>query len=197
MILSGSKCVASYDPSNGRRHWILDGPTEQFVASLVYNGKLLFLTAGFPEHHILAIRPDGRGSVTDSHVAWRTTKGCSYVPSPILSEDGRFLLVVSDDGITSCFEAQSGQRYWMERLAGHTSASPVRAGALVYFLSDAGVSTIVRPGEKLDVVAVNNLGQSCFSSPAIGPGRIYVRGEKHLWAIGPARSREPIQQPAG
>ncbi|MEX2187981.1 MAG: PQQ-binding-like beta-propeller repeat protein, partial [Pirellulales bacterium] len=72
MILSGSKCVASYDPDTGKRHWIIDGPTEQFVASMVYDGKLLFLTAGFPEHHILAIRPDGHGNVTDTHVVWRT-----------------------------------------------------------------------------------------------------------------------------
>ena len=67
-------------PAHGSRHWIIDGPTEQFVASMVYNGKLLFLTAGFPQHHILAIRPDGHGNVTDTHVVWRTTKGCSYVP---------------------------------------------------------------------------------------------------------------------
>ncbi|HEX3725108.1 MAG TPA: PQQ-binding-like beta-propeller repeat protein, partial [Pirellulales bacterium] len=74
MILSGSKCVASYDPHDGSRHWIIDGPTEQFVASLVYNGELLFLTAGFPELHMLAIRPGGSGNVTESHIAWRTTR---------------------------------------------------------------------------------------------------------------------------
>ena len=71
-------------PPHGQRHWIIDGPTEQFVASMVYNGRLLFLTAGFPEHHILAIRPDGHGNVTETHVAWRTTKGAAYVPSPIV-----------------------------------------------------------------------------------------------------------------
>src|SRR3989339_243989 len=111
MMLSGSKCVASYDPQNGSRHWILHGPTEQFVASLVYNGHLLFLTAGFPEHHILAILPDGRGDVTQTHVVWRTEKGCSYVPSPIVSRDGRYFLVVSDEGIASCFEAATGHRH--------------------------------------------------------------------------------------
>ena len=61
MILSGTKCVASYDPNDGRLIWMIDGPTEQFVASLVYNDRagLLFMTGGFPEHHILAIKPDG------------------------------------------------------------------------------------------------------------------------------------------
>ncbi|MEX0586062.1 MAG: PQQ-binding-like beta-propeller repeat protein, partial [Pirellulales bacterium] len=111
MILSGSKCVASYDPANGKLHWIIDGPTEQFVASMVFNGQHLFLTAGYPDHHILAIRPDGRGNVTDTHVVWRTQKGCSYVPSPVVV--GKYFLVVSDDGVVSCFEASDGKRHWM------------------------------------------------------------------------------------
>ncbi len=183
MILSGSKCVASYDPHNGRRHWIIDGPTEQFVASLVDNGKLLFMTAGFPEHHILAIRPDGQGNVTDTHVVWRTQKGCSYVPSPIASDDGRYFLVVSDDGVASCFEAETGRRHWMERIGPHYSASAVEAEGLVHFLSDRGVTTIIRPGEKFEKVAANPLGEDCYASPAISQGRIYLRAEKNLYCI--------------
>jgi len=189
MILSGSKCVASYDPRTGSRHWILDGPTEQFVASLVDNGRLLFMTAGFPEFHLLAIRPDGRGNVTDTHVAWRTTKGCSYVPSPIVSDDGKYFLIVSDKGIASCFEAESGQRYWMERIGPHYSASLVSADGLVHFLSDEGATTIVRPGPKLDVVVTNALGEDCYASPAISQGHIFLRAEKHLYAVGPPSPR--------
>ena len=117
MVLSGSKHVAGYDPHDGSLLWKIDGPTDQFVASMVYNGKYWFLTAGFPEHHILAIRPDGRGNVTDTHIAWRTTKGCAYVPSPIVS--GSYFLVVSDTGLASCFEAATGARLWMERLGAH------------------------------------------------------------------------------
>ena len=75
MILSGSRSVASYDPDTGDQHWVIDGPTDQFVASLVYNGQLLFMTAGFPERHMMAIRPDGRGNVTKTHVAWHTRSG--------------------------------------------------------------------------------------------------------------------------
>ncbi len=182
MILSGSKSVASYDPHDGHRHWIIDGPTEQFVASMVYNGKLLFLTAGFPELHMLAIRPDGSGNVTDTHIAWRTRKGASYVPSPIAAGD--YFLVVSDGGVASCFEADSGKPAWVERLGTHYSSSLVSAGGLVYFTSDEGHTTIVRPGPKLDVVAENKLGEYCYASPAISSGRIYFRGEQHLYAIG-------------
>jgi len=183
MILSGSLCVASYDPHDGRRHWIIDGPTEQYVASLVYNGKLLFMTAGFPELHIMGIRPDGSGNVTETHVAWHTTKGCSYVPSPIVGGGGKYFLVVSDGGIASCFEAATGQRHWMQRIGPHYSASLVEADGLVHFLSDEGVTTIVRPGEQFKVVAENELGENCYASPAISGGRIYLRAEKHLYCI--------------
>jgi outer membrane protein assembly factor BamB len=184
MVLAGAECVASYDPHNGKQHWVIEGPTEQYVASLVYNGKLFFMTAGFPTFHILAIHPDGQGDVTKTHVAWQTTKGCSYVPSPVLSGDNRYLLVVSDGGIASCFEAQTGERYWMERIGPHFSASPVEAGGRVFFLSDRGVTTIIRPGPKFSVESKNELGEDCHASPAVSHGRIYIRGEKNLYCIG-------------
>jgi outer membrane protein assembly factor BamB len=192
LIVSGNKCVASYDPRDGSRHWIIDGPTEQFVASMVDNGKLLFMTAGYPDHHIFAIRPDGRGNVTESHVVWRTRKGCSYVPSPIATRDGRYFLVVSDEGMASCFDAQSGKRHWMERIGPHYSPSLVSAEGLVHFLSDDGVTTIVRPGTTFDVVARNPLGEGCRASPAISQGQILIRGLRHLVAIGlPAPPASP------
>jgi hypothetical protein len=187
MVLSGAGCVASYDPRNGKQHWIIEGPTEQYVASLVYNGKLLFMTAGFPTFHILAIRPDGQGDVTDTHVVWQTTKGCAYVPSPIVAGGDRYLLVVSDGGIASCFEAQTGERRWMERIGPHFSASPVEAEGRVLFLSDRGVTTIVRPGPEFTVAAKNELGEDCYASPAVSQGRIYIRGEKNLYCIANGR----------
>jgi outer membrane protein assembly factor BamB len=182
MILSGDKTVTSYDPRNGKLHWIIQGPTEQFVASLVYNGELLFLTAGFPERHMMAIRPDGHGDVTATHILWRTTKGCSYVPSPIAAD--KYFLVVSDTGIGSCFEAKTGERVWTRRMGRHYSTSMVSAAGLVYFLSDDGEVTVVRPGDEYDEVARNLLGEKCFASPAISNGRIYLRSVEHLWCIG-------------
>jgi hypothetical protein len=182
MLLSGSKCVTSYDPRTGEQHWQMDGPTEQFVASLVYDGSLVYLTAGFPERHILAIKPSGRGRVGDEQIAWRTTKNCSYVPSPVLC--GEHLVVAADNGIASCYHAQSGELLWTERLGKHYSASLVTAGGLVYLLADDGEMKIVRPGPKLDVVAENLLGEYCYASPAISQGQLLVRGEKHLFCIG-------------
>ena len=183
MVLSGSKCIVSYDPRDGSEHWSIRGPTEQFVASLVYNGTLLFMTAGFPEHHILAIRPDGEGDVTDTHVVWRTTRACSYVPSPIAV--GEYFLVAADNGIASCYRANAGKLLWVERLGRQYSASLVSAAGRVYFLDDDGVMKVVRPDEKLAVVATNPLGEPCRASPAISRGRIYLRGQEHLFCIGP------------
>ena len=182
MILSGSLCVASYDPRNGKRHWIVDGPTEQFVASMVYDGKYVFATGGYPERHTLAIRPGGRGNVTDTHIAWRTTRGAAYVPSPIIS--GRYLLMVADSGIASCFEARTGKRHWMERLPGGHSPSPVSADGLVYFVSDQGVTTVIRPSETFKVIAKNELGEPVSASPAISQGHFFLRTHRHLYCIG-------------
>ena len=179
MVLSGDKCVASYDPATGTRHWLIDGPTEQFVASPVYSEKedLLFITGGFPDHHILAINPSGSGNVTGSHIVWRTNRGAAYVPSPIISGD--YFLVVSDSGVAHCFVAKSGELAWQQRLGSH-HASLVSANGLVYFLSDDGVTVVVKPGPHYEPVARNEIGEPCFASPAISQGQIFLRGDKTL-----------------
>jgi outer membrane protein assembly factor BamB len=184
LLLSGSKCVASYDPDTGTRHWIVDGPTEQFVASLVVNKGLVFVTGGYPDHHLLAIRPTGRNdaNITGTHIVWRDTKGVSYVPSPVAVGD--YFVIVSDDGIASCLDATTGKRLWTERLGDHHSASLVTAGGLAYFLSDSGVTRVVRPGPSFDLVAQNALGENCFASPAVSDGQLFIRTEKSLYCIG-------------
>jgi hypothetical protein len=184
MVLSGDKCVASYDPNNGRRWWMIDGPTEQFVASPVFSAKtgLIYITGGYPDHHILAIRPDGLGNVTRTHIVWRTTRGVAYVPSPIIADD--YFLVVSDSGVAHCFEAATGALAWQERLGEH-HASLVSAGGLVYFLNDDGVMNVVRPGPEFARVARNEIGERCFSSPALSHGHIFLRGDRHLFCIAP------------
>ena len=182
MVLAGSKAVTSYDPDTGRQHWTVDGPTEQFVASMVFDGSHFFVTGGFPERHILAIRPDGKGNVTETHIAWRARRGASYVPSPIVV--GKYFLVVADSGVASCFLAKTGERLWMERLGGGHSASTISAGGLVYFVSDKGVTSVVKPGPKFEVMAKNEIGELVSSSPAISQGQIFIRGEKHLFCVG-------------
>jgi len=184
MILSGNKCVASYDPNTGKRHWIIDGPTEQMVASMVYNEKadMIFYTGGFPQYHILGIRPNGTGNVTKTHIAWLTTKGASYVPSPV--SIGDYFVIVNEPGILTCHQAADGNVLWSERLRGTYHPSLVTAGGLVYCLSDLGVMAIVKPGPTFEVVATNELDEKFSASPAISDGRIYLRGDQHLFCIG-------------
>ncbi len=182
LILSGSKCVASYDPDSGKQHWIIDGPTEQFVASLVYNDELLFMTCGFPKRFIQAIRPDGQGNVTATHVVWQTDRDCSYVPSPIAF--GPYFLVVSDSGVATCLDAKSGKSIWRERIGTRHSASLVSANGLVYFLSDKGIMTVVKPGPEFEVVARNELGEETNASPAISDKLMFLRGAEHIYCIG-------------
>jgi len=183
MILSGDKCVASYDPNNGKRHWVIDGPTEQFVASPVYSEQtgLVYITAGFPEHHILAIRPDGVGNVSNTRIVWRTTRGAAYVPSPII--EGAYFVVVSDSGVAHCFEAGSGKLAWAERL-GEEQSWLVSAEGRIYCLNDQGVMNVIKAGLEFVRLAQNEIGERCFASPAISQGQIFLRGDKHLFCIG-------------
>lgn len=180
MVLTGTKCVTSYDPRDGRLLWMMDGPTEQFVASPVYNDRTgwIYITGGFPDHHILAIQPDGEGNVTKTHIRWRTNRGVAYVPSPI--SEGNWFLVVSDSGVGFCFDAKTGDVAWQERM-GETHASLVSANGLVYFINDNGVVRVVKPGSSYELIAQSSVGEKVFASPAISGGHLFVRGEKHLF----------------
>jgi outer membrane protein assembly factor BamB len=186
MVMSGSKCVASYDPDSGKQLWIIDGPTEQFVSSPVYLDGLFFLTAGFPTYHYMGIKPDGTGNVTDTHVAWhhkvKNSREGAYVPSPVAA--GRHFFAVSDDGILNCFEAKSGEWKWREKLGRHHSASPVFADGHFYFVADSGDTYVVKAGDKFELVGKNSLGEECYASPAVAHGQLFIRGLHHLYCIG-------------
>ena len=187
LVLSGSKCVAGYDPDTGELLWIIDGPTEQYVASMVFSERTqwFYMTGGFPKHHVMAIRPDGRGNVTSTHVAWHhhppSAIGVSYVPSPIV--EGDWLLLNDDRGFAHAFDARSGEVVWSERF-GRQHASLVSTDGLVYFLNDAGECRVVRPVDKFAVLSVNTLGEPTYASPALSEGQIFLRSNGHLWCVG-------------
>lgn len=182
MVFSGSDRIVSLNPSNGDLHWLVEGPTDQCVASMVYDGELFYMTCGFPDHFVVAVRPDGKEDVTESAIEWKSTKARSYVPSPVVVNG--YLLVADDRGTANCFDAKTGVRHWQERFGGGFSASLMHADGLVYLIGKDGETAVVHPGEKLDVIARNALGESVSASPAISNGRIYIRGEKSLFCIG-------------
>jgi outer membrane protein assembly factor BamB len=131
---------------------------------------------------LLAIRPDGSGNVTNTHVLWHTTKGAGYVPSPIAF--GKWFFVVTDGGVASCLDAKAGKRHWMERLGEHHSASPVAAAGHLFITDDAGVTYVLKPGETFEVVSRNALEEECYASPAVAHGQLFIRTLHHLWCIG-------------
>jgi hypothetical protein len=189
LVLSGSKCVTSYDADTGKLLWIIDGPTEQYVASLVFHDETLFLTTGFPEFHLMGISPDGEGNITNTpYIRWHIPhqdngpKGAAYVPSPIATQ-GHFF-VVSDLGYLSCLEAKSGKRLWMQRLGRHHSASPVLANGYMYFPDDDGITWVVKASSKFELVAKNALGEACYASPAVSGGNLFLRTLHHLYCMG-------------
>jgi outer membrane protein assembly factor BamB len=184
MVLAGSKCVASYDPGTGKLIWMFDGPTDQFVASPVYHEQAGFfmITGGFPDHHILAIKPDAKGNITGTDkIAWRTTRGVAYVPSPIA--EGDWFFITDDRGFAHCFDAKTGEILWQERM-GRQHASLVSAEGRVYFLNDNGECHVVRAGTKYELLAKNELGENTYASPALSDGEMFVRGAKSLFCLG-------------
>ncbi|HXE55306.1 MAG TPA: PQQ-binding-like beta-propeller repeat protein [Tepidisphaeraceae bacterium] len=190
LLLSGSKCVASYDPHTGKQLWIIDGPTEQFVASLVETHGIIFLTGGFPTLHLMAINPDGSGNVTRTKVIWHDHRGASYVPSPIAAGD--YFFVVSDDGIASCWEAQTGKMQWKHRLGPHHSASPVSAEGRLYLTADDGETFVLQAGPKFNLLANNPLGEEVRASPAISHGQLFIRTLHTLYCIGQPAAAHPL-----
>jgi outer membrane protein assembly factor BamB len=187
MVLTGNLGVHSYNPDDGTPIWNIVGPTEQYVASVVHGDGLFFMTAGFPTFHNLAIRPDGAGDVTKTHVAWHENnknigKKASYVPSPLAV--GKFFYVVSDVGWLSCFEAKTGERKFMEELGRRHSASPILADGHIYLTDDDGITYVLKGNGAFDVVSRNPLGEECYASPAVSQGQIFVRTLHHLYCIG-------------
>jgi outer membrane protein assembly factor BamB len=186
VILYGDKAVTSFNPQDGARLWFVESPSTDFVITPVFNEQagLLLSTSSWPKKELQAIKPDGQGDVTQTKIVWKSAPGAPYVPSPVAID--RFFLTVSEAGNEIyCFEAATGQVLWHEPF-GHCHASPVSAGGLVYLLNDKGVTQVIKPGEKYELVASNDLGEKCYASPAVSRGQIFLRGFTSLYCIGRA-----------
>lgn len=183
MIYCGNKGVTSYNPDNGSCYWFVNGPSEDFTCSPVYNEKtgLVLISSGWPQRIAMAIKPDGNGDVSKSHIAWQSAKGAYYVPSPVTV--GEYLITTMVDGSVNCIEAATGNILWKENL-GKQYASAVLVNELVYMPNDEGVITVIKPGPVFESISKNSIGETMFASPAVSNGRIYLRGAKHLFCIG-------------
>lgn len=181
LLLTGFNRTMSYDPATGEVLWSAAGPAEVTGNTPAMSDRLVFTSGGYPEKELLAIRADGRGDVTDSHIVWRATRGVTYVPSP-LYHDG-LLFVINDNGIATCFEAETGKQVWRERLAGSFTASPILAGGRLYVTNEAGTTFVLRAGHEFEVLAENDLGERTLASPAVSDQKLFLRTERHLYCI--------------
>jgi outer membrane protein assembly factor BamB len=187
LVSVGAFRAAAYDPVSGKEIWRVrydDGFSN--VPRPVFGHGLVYIATGFQQPAVMAVRADGKGDVTKTHVAWTLTRGAPLTPSPLLVGDE--LYVVTDGGIMSCLDARSGSVHWQQRLGGTYSASPVFADGRVYLLSEQGVATVIAPGKEFRRLATNRLDGSTLASMAVSAGSIFIRSDTHLYRIASAKA---------
>jgi hypothetical protein len=182
LIFAGGETVRGYDPETGKELWVLSGPTQEVVPTIVVGDDLLYCASG-RNGPTIALRPGGAGDVTETHLAWRAVRGGPHVPSPIYLNNR--LYTVNDTGIATCFDGKSGELIWQDRIRDRFSASPIEAAGLLYFAAESGVTYVLRAADKFEIVSENDLGSPILASPAVFDDRMYVRTQGGLVCIGP------------
>ncbi|MEY4687113.1 MAG: hypothetical protein RIR76_1136 [Verrucomicrobiota bacterium] len=188
IVCPASGAVIAHDPADGRELWrVRYGGGYSLIPRPVFAHGLIFIGTGYNRADLLAIRVDGSmGDLTDSHIAWRTTKGAPLTPSTVAVGDE--LYAVSDMGVATCFNARTGEVYWQEKLEPGYSASPLAAAGRVYFQSEGGVATVVAAGRTFRQLARNELGERTLASLAVAENTVLLRSEKALYRIGGNRA---------
>jgi outer membrane protein assembly factor BamB len=181
VVSTGGDKVVAYDPRTGAEVWHSTYDGYSLVPRPVFGHGLVFVCSGYNNPVLYAIRPNGRGDVTATHVAWSVAQSVPHNPSPIVVGDE--LYMVSDGGIASCLDARTGKLHWRQRLGGSFSASPVHADGRLYFLNESGESTVIGAGKTYKQIATNKLGGRTLASPAISNGSIFLRTDTHLYRI--------------
>jgi len=183
LICNVAERVVSVEPRTGKVLWTAQqGNNYAQIPRPVFGHGMVYICGGYFDPVVQAIRPDGRGDVTDTHVAWSLRhSSVPFNPSPML--EGNELLMVSDKGIASCFDALSGKLHWRERLGGEFYASPVSADGRIYFFDDSGTTTVIKPGPQFEVLSINKLEEKTMASPAIVDRAIYVRTAGNLYRL--------------
>lgn len=182
IISPGSGAVFAYAPKDGRELWKARyGEGYSVVPRPVLGHGMVYLSSGFDRPSVLAVKVNGTGDVTDSHIAWTLTRGAPNTPSLLL--DGKEVYFVSDSGIATCADALTGTVHWSERLGGNFSASPLLASGRVYFQNEEGVGFVVRAGTQYELLARNDVKERTLASPAVDDNALILRGDKHLFRI--------------
>ena len=186
IIVSSQRTVTAYEPRRGSELWRCRGNLFEVIPTPAVGHGLVFCASG-RAGPTLAIRPGGSGDVTDSHVAWSTSRGSPFVPSPLVYGD--YLYTVNDmASIVTCFEAGTGRVMWQERLGRSRregfSASPIGVDGKVFLTNDQGETFVLRAGPEFELLHTNDIGARTLASPALVDGVWFFRTEGELLAIG-------------
>lgn len=193
LITNGSNFIRGYDPATGAELWRLGGSSKITAPTPVYAEGLIIVGSGrAPERPIFAIRPHAAGDISLSHgetsnafVAWRKTRRGGYMPTPLIYQ-GR-LYVLNNDGLLGCYDLKTGAEHYQERVPHRSfgfSASPVAADGKIYLAGEDGFVFVLQAGTQLKLLATNPVGEPLMATPALSDGTLYLRGSRHLFAVG-------------
>ena len=182
LISPASDIVHALNPADGSIIWHARYDGYSVIPRPVYGNGLVYICTGYNTPSLLAIRPTGKGDVTETHIAWSQKKGIPHTPSLMLV--GEELYMVSDRGIASCLNALTGESYWQHRIGSAYSASPFYSEGKIYFLSEDGVTTVIERGREFKELAVNEIGERTLASFAPASDTVYIRTAKHLFRVG-------------
>jgi outer membrane protein assembly factor BamB len=182
LFIVGGVRTHSYDPNNGRLIWECDGPAEFCAATVAFSQDTVYATGGYPQKGLLAIRADGTGDVTQSHLRWKSDSKAGYVPSPLL-HDG-LLYAISETGLMRCYDAAGGQVLWEHATKAPFYSSPVLAGDRLYVFDQKGKGFVMKAGRQFELLATNDLPDGVFATPVILGNRIYLRTLKDFFCLG-------------
>jgi outer membrane protein assembly factor BamB len=185
MLISGAgDRLQGFNPKTGELLWSIYAQGEGVTPSPVVGAGMVFASSGFEKTTLRAVRlGNATGDVTQTHIAWEQIKGVPTQPSPIFVNP--YLYAITDGGIATCYAPDNGEIIWQERVGGNHSASPVFGDGRIYFLAEDGETTAIGVGSQFKVLSKNPLKEKCQASMAVSQGHLYIRGEKHLYCIGP------------
>lgn len=181
LIAPGSNVVMALDPHSGRELWRVRFTGYSVVPRPVCAHGLVYFSTGYDTPVVYAVRADGTGDVTDSHMAWTLRRGAPRNASPLVVGDELYL--AADDGLVSCLDARTGTVHWSERVGRAYSASPVYAGGRIYLIDEDGLVTVLKPGTTFTTLATNKMNERTLASPAVVGNALLVRTEKALYRI--------------
>jgi outer membrane protein assembly factor BamB len=182
LVSTGGHQTVAYDPATGKELWLVEyGDGFSNVPRPVYAGGFVLLCTGFYKPELLAVRPDGSGNVTETHIAWRVGRSVPLTPSPIVV--GQEAYMVSDNGILTALDFKTGRIHYQERLGGNYSASPLFADGRIYLSSEDGDTHVFNPGTEFKKIVTNRLDGQLFASPAVAGKSLILRTDSALYRI--------------